>query len=160
MPPAGKIRTSVERTSMMNTFQWKPLTDYRHQDTEITKYSGTLKSTVGFLEDELRRGYQKEAVTLNAAMENLTRIYLTRFQALEKELNKTKWELEEAEKQQWEAQKTQSELLQQNWQLLKTLQQLRKSMEKDELRKHRRARTPPEITNWKLVQFPGRHHNF
>ncbi|MEE6526288.1 hypothetical protein FKM82_026841, partial [Ascaphus truei] len=126
---------------------------------ENVRNPGGLQSKMGFLDEELRKGYRQEALTLNAAMENMTRIYLTRFQALEKELQSAEWEAGRAEKQQWEAQETQSELLRQNWQLLNTLQQLRGSMEKQGERKERASRAPPQCTSGKCVGFPHRRHH-
>ncbi|KAM4677844.1 uncharacterized protein O3C94_009868 isoform 2-T2 [Discoglossus pictus] len=144
--------------------QSKPFIEYRHQDPalydvpENGKKQVLLHGKMGYLEEELRRGYRQEAVTLSAAMENMTRIYLARYQKLEKEFTSIKWELGEAEKQKWEAQKTQSELLNENWQLVKTLQKFRQSMERHEERRMRRSRSTPEITHWKLLDLPNRHH--
>ncbi|KAE8618201.1 hypothetical protein XENTR_v10009309 [Xenopus tropicalis] len=126
---------------MKRSYRKQELADLRATDyTETPKYTSTLQSKAGFVEEQLRRGYQQEAAALDAAMENMTRMYLSRLQALEKELTSTKCELEEAEKQQWEAQKTQSELFHENWRLLKTLQQLRRTMEKQEETKNRRIK--------------------
>ncbi|OCT89736.1 hypothetical protein XELAEV_18018355mg [Xenopus laevis] len=127
---------------MKRSYRKQELADLRATDifetSEAAKYTSTLQSKAGLVEEQLRRGYQQEASALDAAMENMTRIYLSRFQALEKDLASTKWELEQAEKQQWEAQKTQSELFHENWQLLKTLQKLRRTMEKQKETKNRR----------------------
>ncbi|CAH2274246.1 Hypothetical predicted protein [Pelobates cultripes] len=128
------------------------------ETTKKERLSDSLQNKVQLVEDELRRGYRQEALTLNAAIENLTRIYLTRLQTLEKEFRSAQLELDQAEKQQMEAQKTHFELLHQNWQLLKTLQQLRQSLEKSDHRKDRRTWIASEIPRWKRAGSPNRHY--
>ncbi|KAG9489147.1 hypothetical protein GDO78_005248 [Eleutherodactylus coqui] len=149
---------------MMKSHYRRQLTDFSHHGTDYFEFKEKLRkpglnqSKVDVLEEELRKGYRQEALTLNSVMENMTRLYLTRFQELEKELKSTKLELEVAEKQQMEAQRVQSELLHHNWELLRKLQKLRRTVERHQERKVPRLQTQPEITHWKLVNLKhGRH---
>ncbi|XP_077328890.1 uncharacterized protein LOC143963196 [Lithobates pipiens] len=149
---------------MMKSYNKRQLIDFSQYNTDLfrsrekPKNTGIDQSKVDLLEEELRKGYHQEALTLNAVMENMTRLYLTRFQELEKELIGTQQALEHAEKQQWEAQRTQTELLHHNWDLLRKLQQLRQTLERQQNRKNRRQKSPSEIAHWKLVDFQRTRH--
>lgn len=149
----------------MKSYNTRQLTDFSHHSTDYFEFKEKIRkpgvnqsNKVDALEEELRKGYRQEALTLNAVMENMTRLYLTRFQEMEKELKSTKIEQEVAEKQQMEAQRVQSELLQHNWELLRKLQKLRQALDRQQERKIPRLQTQPEITHWKLVNLKnGRH---
>ncbi|KAM3924723.1 uncharacterized protein RB166_008063 [Leptodactylus fuscus] len=150
--------------AMMKSNPRRLYTDYSHHSTDLYEFKekirkpGVNQSKVDVLEEELRKGYRQETLTLNAVMENMTRLYLTRFQDLERELKSTKMELEVAEKEQMEAQRVQSQLLQHNWELLRKLQRLRQTLERHQERKAPRLQAHPELTHWKLVNLKhGRH---
>ncbi|XP_068128572.1 coiled-coil domain-containing protein 102A-like [Hyperolius riggenbachi] len=147
---------------MMKSYNKRPLISFNYHNAAPSKEKAKNpvidQKKVDHLEEELRKGYHQEAVTLNAVMENMTRLYLKRFQELEKELRMAQLEVEQAEKQQWEAQRTQSELLQHNWELLRTLQHLRQTLETQQNRRHRRQQFPSEITHWKLVDLQRANH--
>ncbi|XP_077117044.1 uncharacterized protein LOC143773510 [Ranitomeya variabilis] len=127
-------------------------TDYVPFNGKIWK-AGVHQSKVDVLEEELRRGYRQEALSLSAVMENMTHLYLTRYKVLEKELKSTKMDVEAAEKQQMEAQRVQSELLHHNGDLLRKLKKLRQTIEEQQDRKITKLQTQPEITHWKLVNL-------
>ncbi|KAM4039892.1 uncharacterized protein ACNLHF_017875 [Anomaloglossus baeobatrachus] len=148
----------------MKSHYRRELTDFSHHSADHFPFKekiwkpGVNQSKVDVLEEELRRGYRQEALTLSAVMENMTRLYLTRYQVLEKELKNTQIDVEAAEKQQMEAQRVQSELLHHNWELLRKLQKLRQTIERHQERKAPKRHAAPEITHWKLVNFKdGRH---
>ncbi|CAJ0966514.1 unnamed protein product [Ranitomeya imitator] len=160
MEKTRQVNNSIRKNvnSMMKSRYREQLTDFSPHSTDCVPFNGKIwkpgvhESKVDVLEEELRRGYRQEALTLSAVMENMTRLYLTRwYKVLEKELKSTKMDMEVAEKQQMEAQRVQSELLHHNGDLLRKLKKLRQTIEEQQDRKISRLQTQPEITHWKLV---------
>ncbi|KAM9311917.1 uncharacterized protein PAF06_009793 [Gastrophryne carolinensis] len=148
---------------MMKSYSKRPLIDYSYHNADLLWSKVKLKDSVSMqtkedrLEEELHNGYRHETLSLSAVMENMTRLYLTRFQKLNKELKSIQLEVEQTEKQKWEAQGSQSELLHHNWELLRKLQQLRQTLERQQNRSHRRPPSPPEMARWRPGKLATPH---